>query len=139
MRQLTWPPGSMPTSRLGYCNALYTGLLSKAIWKLPLVQNAAAWLLVGAGWSRHISPILQTRHWLPISDEAQFKVLPITHKAFLWPWPLLSVGLHLPLSMTTSLKSAGASACANLSMGKNQQSVTHAFLYCGSQLMSWPA
>ena len=46
------------TTRLDYCNALYTGINKASLKRLQLVQNSAARLLTGARKYYHISPIL---------------------------------------------------------------------------------
>ncbi len=56
------------TSRLDYCNALLGGCSARLINKLQMVQNAAARVLTGTRKYEHISPVLSTLHWLPISN-----------------------------------------------------------------------
>ena len=57
------------------------GLPLKLMWKLQVVQNAAARLLTGVRKYQHISPILATLHWLSIRFRIDFKVLMLTYKA----------------------------------------------------------
>ncbi len=54
------------TSRLDYCNALLGGCPASSINKLQIVQNAAARVLTRSRKYDHITPILQSLHWLPI-------------------------------------------------------------------------
>ena len=51
------------------------------IHRLQLVQNAAARLLTGSRKFNHITPILASLHWLPISFRIDFKIALITFKA----------------------------------------------------------
>ncbi len=54
------------TSKLDYCNSLYTGISQTALSRLQLVQNAAARLLTRSHKRDHITPVLQSLHWLPV-------------------------------------------------------------------------
>ncbi len=54
------------TSRLDYLNALLGGCPVSSIIKLQIVQNAAARVLTRSRKYDHITPILQSLHWLPI-------------------------------------------------------------------------
>ena len=53
------------SSRLDYCNSLFTTLSSSSVSRLQLVQNAAARLLTNTGRRSHITPVLADLHWLP--------------------------------------------------------------------------
>ena len=83
------------TSRLDYCNALYSGLSQSSLTHLELVQNAAACLLTGARKREHITPILASLHWLPVHFRVHFKILLFVFKSLngLTP-PYLSELLH---------------------------------------------
>lgn len=65
----------MQQDQTDYSNALYIGRPSKSIRRLQLVQNAMAQLLLGERWCMYITPILQTRYWLPICYQAEFNIL----------------------------------------------------------------
>ena len=72
---------ALVVSRSDYCNALYMGLPLRLMWKLQMVQNAAARLLTEVKRYQHISPTLAVLHWLPICFRIDFKVLKMTYKS----------------------------------------------------------
>ena len=45
------------------------------------IQNAAARLVAGTKKQKHVTPVLQTLHWLPIRARIDFKILLITYEA----------------------------------------------------------
>lgn len=49
---------ALVTSHLDYCNVLYMGLSLKMVWKLHLVQNAAAGLLLVLGFMIRVAPFI---------------------------------------------------------------------------------
>ncbi len=53
------------TSRLECCNALLGGCPASSINKLQIVQNAAARVFTRSRKYDHITPILQSLHWIP--------------------------------------------------------------------------
>ncbi len=69
------------TSRLDYCNALLGGCPASSINKLQIVQNAAARVLTRSRKYDHITPILQSLHWLPIKFCISYKILLLAYKA----------------------------------------------------------
>uniref|UniRef100_A0A8C1P909 Reverse transcriptase domain-containing protein n=1 Tax=Cyprinus carpio TaxID=7962 RepID=A0A8C1P909_CYPCA len=69
------------SSRLDYCNVLYTCLNKSSIDQLQVVQNAAARLLTRTSRRSHITPVLKALHWLPVGYRVHFKILVITFRA----------------------------------------------------------
>ncbi|RXN12193.1 RNA-directed DNA polymerase from mobile element jockey [Labeo rohita] len=69
------------SSRLDYCNALYTRLNQSLLNRLQLVQNAAARLLSDTSKRSHISLVLRSLHWLPVRFRVEFKILMFVFKA----------------------------------------------------------
>ncbi len=59
------------TSRLDYCNALLGGCPASSINKLQIV-------LTRSRKYDHITPILQSLHWLPIKFRISYKILLLT-------------------------------------------------------------
>ncbi len=62
------------------CNALLGGCPASSINKLQVVQNAAARVLTRSRKYDHITPILQSLHWLPIKYCISYKILLLTYK-----------------------------------------------------------
>ena len=68
------------SSRLDYCNALFFGIPSKSLQRLQYIQNCAARILMRVRKYDHITPILRSLHWLPITFRSEFKISLITHQ-----------------------------------------------------------
>ena len=69
------------TSRLDYCNSLFSGIPKLNIRPLQLVQNYAARLILKRSKFEHSTPLLYELHWLPIQRRIDFKILLITYKS----------------------------------------------------------
>ncbi len=94
------------SSRLDYCNSLFTCLNKSSLHRLQLIQNAAARLLTCSRKSCHITLILRSLHWLPIAYRFKFKVLVITFNALHGSAPSYISDLLQPYSTNRSLRSS---------------------------------
>ncbi len=63
------------SSRIDFSNSLFGNLPQKEVNRLQRLQNSAARLLTYTKKSSHITPILQSLHWLPVVKRITFKIL----------------------------------------------------------------
>ena len=63
------------TSRLDYCNAMFTVLSSKDLTRMQRLQNRAARLIFGVDRRVDAAPLIHALHWLPIRKRITFKTL----------------------------------------------------------------
>jgi hypothetical protein len=68
-------------SRLDYCNALLAELPVSTLAPLQRVMNAAARLVCDLSSRDHVTPALQSLHWLPIKQRIEFKLCLLIHLA----------------------------------------------------------
>ncbi len=92
------------TSRLDYCNALLGGCPASSINELQIVQNAAARVLTRSIKYDHITPILQSLHWLPIKFCISYKILLLAYKALNGLAPVYLTNLLSRYNPTRSLR-----------------------------------
>ncbi len=69
------------SSRLDYCNSLFTCLSNSTLKRLQVVQNSAAKLLTKSSKRSHVTPILISLHWLPVKFRIHFKILVMVFRA----------------------------------------------------------
>ena len=70
---------SLVQSKLDYCNSLYLNLPACELNRLQLVQNALARTVCNTSRRTHITPALQSLHWLKIRERIAYKVMSITY------------------------------------------------------------
>ena len=96
------------TSRLDNNNSLLYGLLDCEIKRLQRVQNNAARIVTRSKRREHITPVLRSLHWLPISSRIVFKILLLTFKAINGHAPSYLTDLLVPYHPARQLRSSNS-------------------------------
>ena len=68
-------------SRIDYGNALLCGITDSLCRRLQKIQNYAARMITGTAYRDHVTPALQSLHWLPVRSRLDYKVLVIVYQA----------------------------------------------------------
>ena len=68
------------SSRLDYCNSLFTSLSCKDLHRLQCIQNSLARIVTNTHKYAHITPTLKSLHWLPIKQRCIFKTATLIYK-----------------------------------------------------------
>ena len=94
------------SSRLDYCNSLLNGIPDSQIKRLQKVQNNAARVVCRIRKYDHITPTLQSLHWLPVKSRIQFKTLLLTYQSLHGRSPSYLSDLLVQHVPTRSLRSS---------------------------------
>ena len=78
--QLQKLANSLVSSKLDYCNSLYSGISQVNLNKLQRIQNSLARVITNTSKYQHITPILKKLHWLPIKRRIDYKLCLLTYK-----------------------------------------------------------
>ena len=71
---------SLVSSKLDYCNSLYSGISQSNLNKLQGIQNSLARVITNTSKYQHITPTLKKLHWLPIKQRIDYKLCLLTYK-----------------------------------------------------------
>ena len=68
-------------SRIDYCNSLLAGVPKYLLDRLQKIQNNAARLILRTSKYDHITPMLHSLHWLPVSSRIEYKLSTLVFSA----------------------------------------------------------
>ncbi len=99
----------MPLSPAGWIIVMVSSLPKKTIRQLQLIQNTAARILTRTRKSDHITPVLRSLHWLPVTFRIDFKVLLLVYKSLNGLGPKYIADMLTEYKSNRPLRSLGSS------------------------------
>uniref|UniRef100_A0A8C1S6N0 Reverse transcriptase domain-containing protein n=1 Tax=Cyprinus carpio TaxID=7962 RepID=A0A8C1S6N0_CYPCA len=124
------------SSRLDYCNALLIGIPNKSLQRLQYVQNSAARILMRVRKYDHITPILHSLHWLPVSARIEYKISLLTYQCIYGNAPPYLKELLTPSTTSRSLHSTNLN---RLLLPKTKLSTMGDRAFCSAAHRIWNA
>ncbi len=117
------------SSRIDFSNSLFGNLPQKEVNRLQRLQNSAARLLTYTKKYSHITPILQSLHWLPVEKRITFKILLLVYHSLHSSAPAY---LQNSLTMYTPSRSLRSSNTLSLQVPRIKRSWgNRSFSYLG--------
>ena len=77
----------MVHSKLDYCNSLYYNLPAYQIDRLQSIQNCLARTVCRTSKFSHITPTLQSLHWLKVKQRIEYKIVSLTYNVLQFHQP----------------------------------------------------
>ncbi len=102
----TWRNLFMPLSPAGWIIVMSP---KKTIRQLQLIQNAAARILTRTRKYEHITPVLRSLHWFPVTFRIDFKVLLLVYKSLNGLGPKYIADMLTEYKPNRPLRSLGSS------------------------------
>lgn len=124
------------SSRLDYCNALLIGIPNKSLQRLQYAQNSAARILMRVRKYDHITPILHSLHWLPVSARIEYKISLLTYQCIYGNAPPYLKELLTPSTTSRSLRSTNLN---RLLLPKTKLSTMGDQAFCSAAPQIWNA
>ena len=78
---------SLVHSKLDYCNSLYYNLPAYQLDRLQSIQNCLARTVCKTSKFSHISPTLQSLHWLKVREHIEYKLLSLAYNSLQFHQP----------------------------------------------------
>ena len=98
------------SSRLDFGNVLLYKLPQNQLSRLQKLQNAAARIVTLSSKRTHITPILQSLHWLPVKDRIVFKILLLIFHCVQGSAPQYNISLVQSYKPARNLRSSTSQA-----------------------------
>lgn len=73
---------SFAVFRIDYCNTLLAGVFKSTLNELKYIENSAVRTLTGSRICNHITPVLESLHWLLVRFRVDCKIMMLTYKSF---------------------------------------------------------